>query len=123
MYGKIVDAYGNTVVADADADMSVRVAANLFPRDDFFMRFNGLTNCMPGICRVIRRRTAAFACPSNTRLHSLIRQCRDASDGIWQDTDWTLSRPIAALVRAEAADSQRPRFGPRFVHRRRPWWP
>jgi len=50
-----------------------RVAANLFPRRCIFLcGLTGLTECMPGICRVIRRRTAASACPSNTRLHSLI---------------------------------------------------
>src|SRR5438034_11414356 len=31
MYGKIVDAYGNTVVADADADMSVPRGGKFIP--------------------------------------------------------------------------------------------
>src|SRR5215813_15163188 len=42
MYGKIVDASGNTVVADADADMSVPRGGKFIPAPmHYFMRFNG----------------------------------------------------------------------------------
>jgi lipoprotein-anchoring transpeptidase ErfK/SrfK len=42
MYGKIVDAYGNTIVADADADMSVPRGGKFIPAPmHYFMRFNG----------------------------------------------------------------------------------
>jgi len=42
MYGKIVDANGNTVVADADADMSVPRGGKFIPAPmHYFMRFNG----------------------------------------------------------------------------------
>jgi lipoprotein-anchoring transpeptidase ErfK/SrfK len=42
MYGKIVDAGGNTVVADADADMSVPRGGKFIPAPmHYFMRFNG----------------------------------------------------------------------------------
>src|SRR5260370_22291142 len=42
MYGKIVDANGNTVVADADADMQVPRAEKFIPAPmHYFMRFNG----------------------------------------------------------------------------------
>jgi lipoprotein-anchoring transpeptidase ErfK/SrfK len=42
MYGKIVDAYGNTIVADADADMQVPRGGKFIPAPmHYFMRFNG----------------------------------------------------------------------------------
>src|SRR6188474_118289 len=42
MYGKIVDGYGRTVVADADADMSVPRGGKFIPAPmHYFMRFNG----------------------------------------------------------------------------------
>jgi len=42
MYGKIVDANGNTVVSDADADMQVPRGGRFIPAPmHYFMRFNG----------------------------------------------------------------------------------
>ena len=42
MYGKIVDAYGRTIVADADADMSVPRGGKFIPAPmNYFMRFHG----------------------------------------------------------------------------------
>jgi len=42
MYGKIVDAYGRTIVADADADMPVPRGGKFIPAPmRYFMRFDG----------------------------------------------------------------------------------
>ena len=42
MYGKIVDSRGNTIVADADADMRVPPGGKFVPAPmHYFMRFNG----------------------------------------------------------------------------------
>lgn len=42
MYGKIVEGRGNTIVADADADMSVPRGGKFIPAPmHYFMRFNG----------------------------------------------------------------------------------
>jgi len=42
MYGKIIDANGNTVVADADADMQVPRGGKFIPAPmRYFMRFDG----------------------------------------------------------------------------------
>lgn len=42
LYGKIVDARGNTIVADADSDMAVPRGARFVPAPmRYFMRFNG----------------------------------------------------------------------------------
>ena len=41
-YGKIVDAHGNTIVADADADMRVPPGGKFIPAPmHYFMRFSG----------------------------------------------------------------------------------
>jgi hypothetical protein len=42
MYGKIVDSRGNTIVADADADMSIPPGGKFVPASmHYFMRFAG----------------------------------------------------------------------------------
>ncbi|CAN5604402.1 hypothetical protein BH18VER1_BH18VER1_06660 [soil metagenome] len=49
LYGKIVDARGNTVVADADADMRVPSGGKFLPAPmRYFMRFNGATGMHAG---------------------------------------------------------------------------
>ncbi len=49
LYGKIVDARGNTVVADADSDMRVPSGAKFVPAPmRYFMRFNGATGMHAG---------------------------------------------------------------------------
>ncbi|PYL60257.1 MAG: hypothetical protein DMF24_10660 [Verrucomicrobia bacterium] len=58
MYGKIVDAYGNTIVADADADMHV-------------------ARCVPWLCS---HATTAGNCLLQ------FRQCRYSGDRVWQNT-------------------------------------
>jgi lipoprotein-anchoring transpeptidase ErfK/SrfK len=50
MYGKIVDGRGNTIVADADADMSVPRGGKFVPAPmHYFMRFNGADGMHAGI--------------------------------------------------------------------------
>lgn len=50
MYGKIVDARGNTIVGDADADMSVPRGGKFVPAPmHYFMRFNGGDGMHAGI--------------------------------------------------------------------------
>lgn len=49
MYGKIVDARGSTIVADADADMPVPRGGRFIPAPmRYFMRFNGATGMHAG---------------------------------------------------------------------------
>lgn len=49
MYGKIVDARGDTVVSDADADMAVPRGGKFVPAPmRYFMRFNGATGMHAG---------------------------------------------------------------------------
>lgn len=49
IYGKIVDAYGNTIVADADADMRVSPGGKFVPAPmRYFMRFCGANGMHAG---------------------------------------------------------------------------
>ena len=49
MYGKIVDRYGRTVVADADADMRVPAGGKFIPAPmRYFMRFDGANGMHAG---------------------------------------------------------------------------
>lgn len=49
MYGKIVDAYGRTIVSDADADMKVPRGGKFIPAPmSYFMRFHGATGMHAG---------------------------------------------------------------------------
>ena len=49
IYGKIVDAYGNTIVADADADMRVSLGGKFVPAPmRYFMRFSGANGMHAG---------------------------------------------------------------------------
>ena len=49
LYGKIVDARGNVVIADADADMKVPRGGRFIPAPmRYFMRFNGATGMHAG---------------------------------------------------------------------------
>jgi lipoprotein-anchoring transpeptidase ErfK/SrfK len=50
IYGKIVDAHGNTVVADADADMRVPSGCKFVPAPmRYFVRFDGANGLHAGI--------------------------------------------------------------------------
>jgi hypothetical protein len=66
IYGKIVDANGRTIVSDADVDMKVRKAANLFPHPCVTSCASmKLMVCTPVIFPDIRPRMGACACPNN----------------------------------------------------------
>src|SRR6516165_5734968 len=76
MYGKIVDANRNTVVADADADMQVPRGGKFIPAPmHYFMRFDGADRMHAGYLPGYPLRTAASACQSNMPLRFLM-QCR-----------------------------------------------
>jgi hypothetical protein len=55
IYGKIVDAYGRTLVADADADMKVPRGGRFIPAPmRYFMRFHGADGLHAGYARLSR---------------------------------------------------------------------
>jgi hypothetical protein len=74
MYGKIVDSRGNTIVADADADMPIPPGGKFIPAPmHYFMRFVGADGMHADIYQAIKRRTAVSVCRNSTRLRFSIQ--------------------------------------------------
>ena len=125
MYGKIVDAYGNTVVADADADMSVPRGGKFIPAPmHFFMRFNGADGMHAGYL------------PGYPASHGCVRMPEQNAIAFFNSV--SAGTPVTVFGRTPAGrylgQSQPlfpgrgsrftgPRFGPRFVPPPPPWWP
>ena len=104
MYGKIIDSRGNTIVADADADMPVPAGGKFIPAPmHYFMRFNG--------------RRGRNACGIFAGLSSIARLCSDAGtvrncvfqcsqcwhsgDGVRKDANRTLPRAVTTDISEE----------------------
>ncbi len=125
MYGKIVDAYGNTVVADADADMSVPRGGKFIPAPmHYFMRFNGADGMHAGYL------------PGYPASHGCVRMPEQYAIAFFNSVN--VGTPVTVFGRTPAGrylgQSQPlfpgrgsrftgPRFGPRFVPPPPPWWP
>ena len=125
MYGKIVDAYGNTVVADADADMSVPRGGKFIPAPmHFFMRFNGADGMHAGYL------------PGYPASHGCVRMPEQYAIAFFNSV--SAGTPVTVFGRTPTGrylgQSQPlfpgrgsrftgPRFGPRFVPPPPPWWP
>jgi hypothetical protein len=96
MYGKIVDARGNTIVADADADMAVPRGGKFIPAPmHYFMRFTGPTGCTPDTCQVILRRTAVSACLRKRDCVLQLGQRRNSGHCLWKNASRPLLGPVA----------------------------
>lgn len=126
MYGKIVDAYGNTVVADADADMSVPRGGKFIPAPmHYFMRFNGADGMHAGYL------------PGYPASHGCVRMPEQYAIAFFNAVD--VGTPVTVFGRTPTGQylGQRrspfqqggdrfadPRFGPRFPPRPPPypWW-
>jgi lipoprotein-anchoring transpeptidase ErfK/SrfK len=116
IYGKIVDARGNTIVADADADMPVPQGGKFFPAPmHYFMRFNGADGMHAGIL------------PGYPASHGCVRMPQEYAIAFFNSVN--VGTPVTVIGRTPAgrylgqmqprfrggrnrfAD---PRFGPRF---------
>jgi L,D-transpeptidase catalytic domain len=70
MYGKIVDSRGNTIVADADADMSIPPGGKFIPVPmHYFMRFAGDDGMHAGLSGFAR------VCPDAGTVRDRVLQC------------------------------------------------
>jgi L,D-transpeptidase catalytic domain len=124
MYGKIVDARGNTVVADADADMSVPAGGKFIPAPmHYFMRFTGADGMPAGYL------------PGYPASHGCVRMPEQYAiaffNAVSVGTPITVygrtptgryvgqSRPTFPWGHNRFGD---PRFGPRFAPPPPPWW-
>jgi lipoprotein-anchoring transpeptidase ErfK/SrfK len=125
MYGKIVDGHGNTVVADADADMAVPRGGKFIPAPmHYFMRFNGADGMHAGYL------------PGYPASHGCVRMPEQYAIAFFKSvsvgTPVTVhgrtptgqylgqTRPIFPWARNRFGD---PRFAPRFAPPPPPpWW-
>jgi L,D-transpeptidase catalytic domain len=101
IYGKIVDAFGHTVVADADVDMKV-------PRLQICSSPDALLYAVPRLrwnaCRIFAGLCGVTWLCSNARTvcNCVLQLGQRGHSGhrVWQNTDWPLSRAIAIPVHA-----------------------
>jgi hypothetical protein len=124
MYGKIVDANGNTIVADADADMRVPRGGKFIPAPmNYFMRFNGADGMHAGYL------------PGYAASHGCVRMPEQYAIAFFNSV--SVGTPVTVFGRTPTGrylgQSQSPfmrggnrfadpRFGPRFAPPPVPWW-
>jgi hypothetical protein len=137
MYGKIVDAHGNTVVSDADADMKVPRGGKFIPAPmRYFMRFHSATGMHAGYL------------PGYPASHGCVRMPEDMAIAFFNAVE--VGTPVEVFGRAPqtgqysrygpqpARANERiyeprrydprfdprydPRFAPRYDPRLDPWW-
>jgi hypothetical protein len=124
MYGKIVDGRGNTIVADADADMSVPRGGKFIPAPmHYFMRFNGADGMHAGY---LPGYPASHGCVRMPEQYA-IAFFNSVSEGtpvtVFGRTPWGryLGQSQSPFMRGGNRFAD-PRFGPRFAPPPYPWW-
>ena len=124
MYGKIVDARGNTIVADADADMKVPPGSKFVPAPmRYFVRFSGANGMHAGYL------------PGYPASHGCVRLPEEIAIAFFNAVE--VGTPVTVFGRTPRGQySDRftgrnrfadPRFDPRFDPRNdprfvNPWW-
>jgi lipoprotein-anchoring transpeptidase ErfK/SrfK len=124
MYGKIVDARGNTIVADADADMAVPPGGKFIPAPmHYFMRFTGADGMHSGYL------------PGYPASHGCVRMPQQYAIAFFNAV--SVGTPVTVYGRTptgryvgESRPTFRigpdrfrdPRFDPRFAPPPPPWW-
>jgi lipoprotein-anchoring transpeptidase ErfK/SrfK len=124
MYGKIVDARGNTIVADADADMPVPRGGKFIPAPmHYFMRFTGADGMHAGYL------------PGYPASHGCVRMPQQYAIAFFNSV--SVGTPVIVVGRTPVGrylgQSQStflrgrnrfadPRFDPRFAPPPPPWW-
>ena len=121
MYGKIVDGSGNTIVADADADMRVPPGGKFIPAPmHYFMRFTGADGMHAGYL------------PGYPASHGCVRMPEQYAIAFFNSV--SVGTPVTVFGRTPTGrylgQSQPrfpprfgPQFGPRFAPPPPPWWP
>jgi lipoprotein-anchoring transpeptidase ErfK/SrfK len=123
MYGKIVDARGNTVVTDADADMRVPPGGKFIPAPmHYFMRFDGADGMHAGYL------------PGYPASHGCVRMPQQLAIAFFNSVN--VGTPVTVFGRtpvdrnsdqSQSAFLRHPRFGPPMGPRFAPpppfpWW-
>jgi L,D-transpeptidase-like protein len=106
MYGKIVDAQGNTVVADADADMKVPRGGKFIPAPmRYFMRFHEATGMHAGYL------------PGYAASHGCVRMPEELAIAFFDRVE--VGTPVHVFGRTPRTNYYY-RYGPQPLNRR-PW--
>src|SRR5207245_10177575 len=108
MYGKIVDGRGNTIVADADADMLVPRGGKFIPAPmHYFMRFNGADGLHAGYL------------PGYPASHGYVRMPDQSALAFFNSVSAGSSVTVFGRTpvdrysgHSQSAFARRPRFGP-----------
>jgi L,D-transpeptidase catalytic domain len=119
MYGKIVDPRGNTVVADADADMAVPPGEKFIPAPmHYFMRFTGADGMHAGYL------------PGYPASHGCVRMPQQYAIAFFNAVN--VGTPVTVYGRTPTGQYVgqsprtfpwgRPSFDPRFGPPPPPWW-
>jgi lipoprotein-anchoring transpeptidase ErfK/SrfK len=124
MYGKIVDSRGNTIVADADADMPVPPGGKFIPAPmHYFMRLTGADGMHAGYL------------PGYPASHGCVRMPQQNAIAFFNAV--TVGTPVTVYGRTPAGryvgesrptfprgpnSFRDPRFDPRFAAPPPPWW-
>lgn len=106
MYGKIVDAHGNTIVADADADMKVPRGGKFIPAPmRYFMRFHSATGMHAGYL------------PGYAASHGCVRMPEELAIAFYERVD--IGTPVHVFGRTPRTNYYY-RYGPQPLNRQ-PW--
>jgi lipoprotein-anchoring transpeptidase ErfK/SrfK len=107
MYGKIVDARGNTVVTDADADMKVPKGGKFIPAPmRYFMRFHGATGMHAGYL------------PGYPASHGCVRMPEELAIAFFDRVQ--IGTPVHVFGRTPRTREYY-QYGPQPIQQGRPW--
>jgi hypothetical protein len=108
IYGKIVNAYGNTIVADADVDMQVSRGGRFVPAAmHYFMRFHGADGMHAGYL------------PGYPASHGCVRMPEELAIAFYNAVD--VGTPVTVFGRTPRTGEYL-RYGPQTQRRYQPWF-
>jgi hypothetical protein len=108
IYGKIVDAQGNTIVADADVDMKVPRGGRFIPAPmHYFMRFHGADGMHAGYL------------PGYPASHGCVRMPEEMAVAFFNAV--SVGTPVQVFGRTPRTN-QYYRYGPQPQRGMRPWY-
>jgi lipoprotein-anchoring transpeptidase ErfK/SrfK len=110
IYGKIVDSYGRTIVADADVDMRVPAGCRLVPAPmPYFMRFHGADGLHAGYL------------PGYPASHGCVRMPEDLAIAFYNAVD--VGTPVTVFGRTPRTNQYFQQYGQQQQQQQRPPWP
>ena len=108
IYGKIVDANGKTIVADADVDMKVPRGGKFIPAPmHYFMRFHGADGMHAGYL------------PGYPASHGCVRMPEQLAIAFFRAVD--IGTPVTVFGRTPRTNGFYP-YGPRWQRGMQPWF-